>query len=211
VRCRRCRRAASVCYCAHLATIESRTHVVFLQHPKERRVAIGTARLAHLALPNSELHIGLAFADHPVSARLTAGAALLFPGDDALDPATLSHCLPRTLVVLDGTWSQARKLLGFNPALRALPRIGLVPTRPSRYAIRREPAAHCLSTVEAVVETLGRLEGDATRFLPVLHAFDHLVATQVVCAAERSAPHWHRRRAALVDPPRRAARPLRAP
>jgi DTW domain-containing protein YfiP len=193
MRCLRCRRAESVCYCAYLVPIASRTRVVFLQHPKECRVAIGTARLAHLALPNSELHIGLAFGD-PVSARLTDDAALLFPGDGALDPAALVE-LPGTLVVLDGTWSQARKLLVANPSLAALPRIGLVPTRPSRYTIRREPAAHCLSTVEAVVETLGRLERDDARFLPMLRAFEHLVATQIACA-DRASPHWHRRRAA---------------
>lgn len=157
-------------------------------------MAIGTARLAHLGLPNSELHIGLAFDEHPVSARLAADAVLLFPGDGAADPTTLSNALPRTLVVVDGTWSQARKLLAMNPMLAALPRIGLVPTRPSRYAIRREPAAHCLSTVEAVVETLGRLEGDQAKFLPVLFAFDYLVATQIACA-DRATPHWHRRRA----------------
>lgn len=193
MRCLRCRRAASVCYCPHLTPIVSRTRVVFLQHPKERRVAIGTARLAHLALPNSELHVGFAFGDHPVAAKLAAGAALLFPGPGALDPAALPAGPPRTLVVIDGTWSQARKLLGANPALAVLPRIGLVPAQPSRYRIRREPAAHCLSTVEAVVETLGRLECDGTRFLPVLRAFEYLVATQIACAAEHAAPHWHRR------------------
>jgi DTW domain-containing protein YfiP len=196
VRCLRCRRAASVCYCAYVTPIASRTRVVFLQHPKERRVAIGTARLAHLALPNSELHIGLAFADHPVSARLATDAALLFPGDGAVDPTALPVGSPRSLIVLDGTWSQARKLLTFTPALATLPRIALAPTRPSRYTIRREPAAHCLSTVEAVVETLGRLERDDTRFLPLLRAFDYLVATQIDCAARHASPHFHRRRVA---------------
>ena len=156
-------------------------------------MAIGTTRLAHLALPNSELHVGFAFGDHPVSAKLMAGAALLFPGEGALDPTALPAGPPRTLVFIDGTWSQARKLLVANPALAALPRIGLAPTQPSRYRIRREPAAHCLSTVEAVVETLGRLERDGARFLPVLRAFEYLVATQIACAAEHSAPHWHRR------------------
>ena len=196
MRCLRCRRAASVCYCAHLTPIASRTRVVFLQHPKERRVAIGTARLAHLALPNSELHIGLAFADHRVAARLATDAALLFPGDGAIDPTTLGVETPQTLVVLDGTWSQARKLLTFNPALATLPRIGLAPTRPSRYTIRREPAPHCLSTVEAVVETLGCLEGDDARFRPMLRAFDYMVATQIDCAAQHASPHFHRRRVA---------------
>ena len=46
--CPRCRRPASYCYCAHLTPIASRTRVVFLQHPREHRMPIGTARMTHL-------------------------------------------------------------------------------------------------------------------------------------------------------------------
>ena len=65
--------------------VDSRTRVVFLQHPRERRVAIGTARMAHLSLPNSELHIGVDFSGH---ARLEALAA--HPAEQAL-PSELVH------------------------------------------------------------------------------------------------------------------------
>ena len=35
--------------------------MVFLQHVRESRVRIGTARMAHLALANSELRVGTSF------------------------------------------------------------------------------------------------------------------------------------------------------
>src|SRR5271156_1599568 len=63
--CRHCRRPGSCCYCAHLAPIPSATRVVFLQHPRESKVAIGTCRMAHLALADSELHLGVSFETHP--------------------------------------------------------------------------------------------------------------------------------------------------
>src|SRR5262245_3699919 len=35
--CQRCRRPASVCFCGCLVQVSTRTRVVFLQHPRERR------------------------------------------------------------------------------------------------------------------------------------------------------------------------------
>ena len=71
---------------------------------------IGTARMAHLSLPNSELHQGVEFTSHARVRELAAanGTALLFPGDGAVDPSELAEP-PRTLIVVDGTWAQARK------------------------------------------------------------------------------------------------------
>ena len=70
--CRRCRRPGPCCYCAHLAPIPSATRVVFLQHPRESKVAIGTCRMAHLALADSELHLGVSFEAHPRLRALVA-------------------------------------------------------------------------------------------------------------------------------------------
>src|SRR5581483_1837096 len=122
-----------------------------LQHPREHRVGVGTARLAHLSLPASSLHVGLDFAgDDAVRAALAADAPayVLFPGASAIDVADLPRDRPLTLIVLDGTWWQARKLLHLNPKLAALPRVSFTPHRLSDYRIRRQPAAHCVSTIE---------------------------------------------------------------
>lgn len=163
--------------------------MVFLQHPRESRVAIGTARIAHLGLARSELHEGIEFAGHPRIAELVArpGTALLFPGAGAVSPDSLESP-PETLLILDGTWPQARKMMALNPALGALPRIGFMPRRPGNYRIRREPDAHCVATVEAVVAVLGAWEGGEERFAPLIRAFDAMVDRQIAAIATRTTP-----------------------
>jgi DTW domain-containing protein len=140
---------------------------------------IGTGRMVRLALSNAELHRGLRFDGDPRLAAALVNAALLYPGVDAGPPAAFIDAPPRSLVVLDGTWVEARKLLRYNPGLQALPRIGFVPANPSAYQIRRAPAPHCWSTIEAVAYVLGVLEGDADRFAPLLVPFHRLVAQQL--------------------------------
>jgi DTW domain-containing protein YfiP len=137
---------------------------------------IGTGRMAHLALPNSALRHGLRFDG---LASVLTDAALLYPGTDARPPSAFLGVPPRTLVVLDGTWVEARKLLRYNPTLQALPRIGFVPSVASAYRIRRAPAPHCWSTIEAVAYVLGVLEGEPGRFAPLLVPFHQLVAQQL--------------------------------
>lgn len=197
--CSRCRRPASACWCAELTPVETATRVVFLQHPRESRVAIGTARIAHLGLSRSELHEGIEFAGHPRIEELLArpGTALLFPGPGAVAPDALERP-PETLIIIDGTWPQARKMVALNPALRALPRIGFMPRKPGNYRIRREPDLHCVATVEAVVEVLSAWEGDEQRFYPLLSAFDAMVDRQIAATAARTAPP--RRRLKRADP-----------
>lgn len=171
--------------------------MVLLQHPRERDVPIGTARLAHLCLPGSELHVGVDFDDdRQVRAALAGGdgrpAYLLFPGPEALDLRAARPEGPITLVVVDGTWWQARKLLKRNAALRALPQLRFTPSAPSNYRIRREPADHCVATVEALALALGALEEAPARFATLLRPFEAMIDTQIRYARTvRGARHRH--------------------
>lgn len=189
-RCPRCRRPGRACYCRHLCRVESPVRTCFLQHPREARTAIGTARMAHLSLPNSELHQGISFVEHPRVRELAAaeGTALLFPGEGAIDPATLRDRPPKAVIVVDGTWPQARKLIRLNPFLLSLPRLAFTPARPSNYRIRTEPSEACVSTIEAVVHLLGAIEGAPDRFRPILTAFDEMVDLQLAEQARRPGP-----------------------
>lgn len=59
------------------------------------------------------------------------------------------------LILLDGTWAQAKTLWWRNPWLLKTRRIQLVPKQRSRYGnIRKEPRPECVSTAEAAAETL---------------------------------------------------------
>jgi tRNA-uridine aminocarboxypropyltransferase len=200
--CSDCGRPESVCLCAALVRVTTRTRVVILQHPRESNVPINTARIAERALPNSERHVGVEFgASDPVRAAVAnaeAPAILLYPGPGARDLERDPPAGPVTLTVIDGTWWQAHKLFKKNPFLAALPRYALDTGTPSRYRIRKEPAAHCVSTIEAIVSALRVLErGGAGGFDgaetdgrgvdALLDPFDTMVEHQLRFAAERHA------------------------
>src|SRR5688572_7841982 len=162
--CAGCRRPSVVCVCHAVQRASTRTRVVILQHPRERDVPINTARLAELQLDGAERFVGIRLAEQPtLRARLSdpeRPAILLYPGEGARDLAVEPPAGPVTLCVLDGTWWQAKKLFQLNPELAKLPRYGLSPQSPSRYRIRREPAQHCVSTIEAIAQALELLEPD---------------------------------------------------
>jgi DTW domain-containing protein YfiP len=177
-----------VCYCEHLTTVDTKTRVVLLQHPREEDMAIGTARMASLCLPNSELHVGVDFQTSPALQRALSDperpAVLLYPSDDAVDVLTAPPSGPVTLVVVDGTWWQARKLVRVNPVIAKLPRYAFRAPTPSEYRIRREPDEAYVSTIEALVHVLGVLERDPEKLRALLVPFRAMIDRQITFATK---------------------------
>lgn len=204
--CETCRRPASVCYCRHVTQVATKTRIVVLQHPRERDMPIGTARMATLCLPNAELHEGVRWDAGALDRVLEDGARrpiLLYPGPGAIDVLEAPPTGPVTLVVVDGTWSQAKKLVRENPRLQTLPRYAFVPPTPSEYRIRKEPADSYVSTIEALVHVLGALEGDAARFEALLRPFRAMIDAQIACERTlHGAGARHLKKASWVRRPR---------
>lgn len=178
--CPRCLRPVTHCLCALIPSLDSRTRILLLQHPSEVNHALNTARLAALGLNNAQLVVGEVF-DDLVTLLNPPGyqARLLFPADDAQSLQTYTPSdQPLLLVVPDGTWRKARKLLHLNPLLAALPRVTLAGERVSRYRLRKAPGPGALSTVEAIVQALQVLEAP-TSFEPLLKPFDALIDGQI--------------------------------
>jgi DTW domain-containing protein YfiP len=186
--CGQCRRPTSVCYCRHVTPIPTVTRIILLQHPRERDVAIGTARMANLCLPNSELHVGVHWQGSQALAQALSDprrpAALLYPGTGAIDVVQKPPSGPITLVVVDGTWWQTKKVVRENPELAALPRYAFTPAQPSEYRIRREPHETYVSTIEALVHVLAALEPDGARFEQLLTPFRAMIDAQIACEKE---------------------------
>ncbi|MCQ4311625.1 DTW domain-containing protein [Pseudomonas stutzeri] len=175
--CPRCQRPLSHCLCLLIPSLASRTQVLILQHPSETGHALNTARLAALGLTNAELRVGESFEDLPVDDG--TDSFLLFPGVDAVPLEQLAKRVePLRLIVPDGTWRKARKLLHLNPSLAALPRVALPAGLVSRYRLRKAPMSGALSTLEAIVTALNTLEG-AGRFDPLLRPFEALIEAQI--------------------------------
>jgi DTW domain-containing protein YfiP len=134
--------------------------------------ASNTGRLAHFALPNSEL------VDHGGargSAKLPAldDMWLLFP-EGPITQVPIEHP-PRALVVLDATWSQARRMFRKLQALRGLPILRLPEAPMPAARLRESPAPGKVSTIEAIARALRLLEGDAVA-APLEQLFDLAVA-----------------------------------
>lgn len=186
-RCPRCARPLSHCLCALIPRLPSRTRVLILQHPDEARHALNTARLAALGLENAELRVGEQFA--ALQAELAGREAwLLFPGEqaqclDALSARDQGEPAERVLVVPDGTWRKARRILHCNPWLEDLPRLSLGEGLVSRYRLRKAPGPGALSTIEAIVHCLNRLEGEG-RFDALLRPFEALIDAQIAAMGE---------------------------
>ena len=180
--CSRCLRPQTHCLCALIPQLDSRTRVLLLQHPSEVCHALNTARLADLGLLNAELRVGEVFEDLATLLNPPGyQARLLFPGDGAqlIDTAEPSdESLPWLLVVPDGTWRKARKLLHLNPLLAQLPRATLPEGAVSRYRLRKAPGPGALSTLEAIVQALEILEAP-TSFAPLLRPFEALIEGQI--------------------------------
>lgn len=165
--CPRCERPTPTCLCAGLPpALAHRTELLILQHPAEAGHAKNTAALLTLGLQRASLLRGERFDP----ALAVPGTVLLYPGAGDPPPAQVQR-----LILLDGNWRQSRRLLAANPWLGTLPRLAL-PEQPSRYVIRRAHRPGQLSTLEAGLQALAQLEGDASRFEPLWAAFDRFVA-----------------------------------
>ncbi|MFJ2458898.1 tRNA-uridine aminocarboxypropyltransferase [Pseudomonas neuropathica] len=178
--CPRCLRPQTHCLCPLIPSLDSRTRVLLLQHPSEVNHALNTARLAALGLSNAELIVGEVFEDLPtLLSRPGYRARLLFPADDAQPMQAYGESEePLLLVVPDGTWRKARKMLHLNPLLAALPRVTLAEGGVSRYRLRKAPGPGALSTIEAIVQALQTLEAPAS-FEPLLKPFEALIEGQI--------------------------------
>lgn len=185
-RCPQCQRPVELCLCHLLPELSPRTEILVIQHPDERKHALNTARLLVAGLSNAHL---LVTEQLPVDwqERLLDPAwrtELLFPGPHV---PTLScareDSRSRRLVLLDGTWRKARKLLYLNPVLQQLPQVALPDGLVSRYRLRKAPAEGALSTIEAAVHALQVIEPD-TDFSSLLRPFDALIEGQIKAMGE---------------------------
>jgi DTW domain-containing protein YfiP len=167
--------------------------VLILQHPQEPDKQLGTAPILERALPNATLKVGLSWRNlaqvvgrevdpkewlvlylGSSKAALSGGAPIVLvdkEGNAAEDQSPL-HRKIKGLVVLDGTWSQAKTLWWRNAWLLKLHRGVISPERPSLYGnLRREPRRESISTLESAAIALAQLEKNADLFPKLIAPF----------------------------------------
>lgn len=180
--CPRCLRPSSTCLCDLLVPTAHSTELLVLQHPQELRQAKNSVALLRLSLARCEWVVGERFSPAELAALLHRPGhvtRLLYPDvPTAPAPAAAPWQAGEAtrLVVIDATWRKSLRMLQDHPALAALPRLSLSAPAPTRYrAIRAARRPDQVSTLEATVQALGQLEGNAARFEPLRAAFGRFV------------------------------------
>lgn len=192
--------------CGDIPRVMNRTPIIILQHPRERFHPIGTVRFAELGLARAELIVRDPDTSRQLEARVSAAPerfGLLFPAANGRALSALSPKeRPEHLLVLDGTWSQAKGLYRQERWLRALPHYFLTPTKESSYRIRSEPTEQSVSTIEAIIQALEILEPELTGLPELLLAFERMIDRQIEYTKLGAArPKKKRRKAAKLVVP----------
>lgn len=115
--CRACLRAQSACICRFVVPLVPQVQVVILQHPLEVGHAKGSARLLHLSLADSSLHIGECFAAEQLQALLhdPAHETLLLYPDSVPATTTPTTTAPATISPAKNGFDSASPAAPFSP------------------------------------------------------------------------------------------------
>lgn len=156
------------CFCDVLPKekLNPKSRIILMQHPAEQKRCLRTAPIIKLGLAEGKCLIfkGKRFLKlEPALKEIieAENTLLLYPSTDAVSIDTIPKDTgPFNIVLLDGTWQQAKAIYTGNTALHKLRAIKLIPQDNSNYIIRTQPHEKCLSTVESAVEALSILEDD---------------------------------------------------
>jgi DTW domain-containing protein len=165
--------------------VSCKTRVIVVQHPHEaRRTTISSVPLIPLCLREATVIVGEEFkpgASPVLDAALASPQTCVLWPNDAAPPLRewlqeqLEKASPAaadaepaaaegnniTLLAIDGTWRQARKLVRLNPRLleSAAQQCQLTGDEgPSLWSFRKEERGHHVSTLEAVAQALAATE-----------------------------------------------------
>ncbi len=205
--CPSCKKPEALCVCSLVRELPCRTRILVLQHPQEPDHELGSAWLAFQCLEGARLRIGLSAPNLTSAWNQAGEGGgpidpsrwgILYLGSGPQGPAprgarlfwTDKKGVPKSadenaallkqlqgVVVLDGTWSQAKALWWRNPWVLKLKRLMLAPAAPSLYReLRKEPRKECLSTIESIAEVLDALGENPASSAHLRESFGDLLA-----------------------------------
>lgn len=167
-RCPRCKINQLLCFCDLIPKIELETQVLIIMHKAEVHLTSNTATLAKESLLNSEIRLR-GMENAPVNLDDLDDDYenyVLFPSGNAqeINQNFKKNCSKKIrLIIPDGSWSQAKKMIKREHKLSMYPKVKL-PTGPiSNYRLRKEPTLESVSTFEAIARALGMIESQKTQ------------------------------------------------
>ena len=234
--CPDCGKPLPLCICDSITPIASKVSLLILQHPQEQDRTLGTARLTALHFEDAVLKIGLSWpslskalgrpvADPSRWAVLYLGSAKVSDLDTESEIVAINRkgeIEPgqrailgdiEGIVLLDGTWSQAKALWWRNAWMLKCQRVILGPKRPSAYGkLRKEPRTDGLSTIEAAAMLLAGLQKRPDIAETLNGSFERLLAryrevqTTMPELAPKPKKRDYRRRKGSKSGPKRVAK-----
>lgn len=187
--CSNCERPVRVCLCSVISKVNCPFDVIILQHPKEVGVYNNTVKLLSLAVNNVEVFVGEIWGElGSLGVQATDSCFLVFPGEDAITSSEQDLISSKMmssepnikLILLDGTWRQAKRMFRENKWLDSIPKISFENGKYiSNYIIRKEPVEGFLSTLEALVYSVREVNQDENWGEPLLALFSKMVENQL--------------------------------
>lgn len=170
-RCLICRMHLDLCVCEFLPHFELKTRITILMHAREFHLVSNTAFIVPRILSNSQVllrgHVDPQKSP-PISENLNSeyNHVVLFPHAQAkeLNAEFLEEQdKPLNLIVPDGNWRQAAKMIKRESMLNDLPKV-ILPSGPiSRYRLRRYQKPEGVCTFEAIARALGVIENSTVQ------------------------------------------------
>ncbi|KAK9886426.1 hypothetical protein WA026_016706 [Henosepilachna vigintioctopunctata] len=167
-KCHKCERPLSVCWCRALPDppLKPNNRIIVLQHPAEEKRSLRTVPMLKLGLEKGCCLIfrGKRFPGQHLNLEellRKPNTLLLYPSQNSVDLKEIREnqlYSSYNLVLLDGTWPQAKAMYSGNPILHSIKQVKLVIDKPSNYIIRTQPTDGCFSTLETAAESLSILE-----------------------------------------------------
>jgi len=145
----------SHCICQNITAFQAHCNILILQHPHEQKKYYSTTKLVTKSLKNARLMRGIIFEEEEIRQSLRGqNTYLLYPGAESLDCKSVALDTNSTVIVVDGTWDEAGKIVYRNPFLKTFPRISFKESLESQYRIRKQPKQGYLSTIESIAHLL---------------------------------------------------------
>ena len=178
-RCAGCGLPPTLCACAELPELELPFDVVLIRHVVERSRGSNTGRLLKTLAPRNVSLIDHGVPDAPIretQLREAIGhrkARVLYPRDEhILAPGDLQPDdagRRAILVLLDGSWRQARRMSRRVPGINELEFARLPEGKVTSWSLRRPRHAHMLCTLEAASRAV-ELAGSASAARAMIEA-----------------------------------------
>lgn len=167
------------CVCDLVPSIEAELHIALLMHPNEPSRETNTGRWLEKSLVSCSRHIWQRTQACPELTKLIQSehyqAYLLYPTDDSQPIVAMADNTEQKqplLIILDGTWQEASKMLRKSDWLQSLPKLRIQPTTHSRYQLRRNQQPGNLCTIEVGAQVLSEL-GYQRQSEQLEHFFQH--------------------------------------